>query len=73
MDAWELRLPLFQQSKEQANSDEELVSAEEIVRRANIAQSDVALIALSNTMSEVNYLFNGHDAKFMLGYANELN
>jgi len=52
------------------NSDG-LVSANEIVRRANIAESEVH--ELDQHYFGVNYLFNGHDAKLMLGYEmNEL-
>jgi len=52
------------------NSDG-LVSAKEIVRRANIAHEDVD--ELDQHYFGVNYLFNGHDAKLMLGYEmNEL-
>ena len=43
-----------------------LVSAKEIVRRANIAESEVD--ELDQHYIGVNYLFNGHDAKLMLGY-----
>ncbi|MDA0905486.1 MAG: porin [Verrucomicrobia bacterium] len=43
-----------------------LVSAKEIVRRANIAESEVDEI--DQHYIGVNYLFNGHDAKLMLGY-----
>jgi phosphate-selective porin OprO and OprP len=45
---------------------EGLVSAKEIVRRANIAEEEV--IEIDQHYFGVNYLFNGHDAKFMLGY-----
>jgi len=52
------------------NSDG-LVSAKEIVRRANIAHEDVD--ELDQHYFGINYLFNGHDAKLMLGYEmNEL-
>ena len=48
-----------------------LVSAKEIVRRANIAESEVDEI--DQHYFGINYLFNGHDAKLMLGYEmNEL-
>ena len=48
-----------------------LVSAKEIVRRANIAESEVD--ELDQHYVGINYLFNGHDAKLMLGYEmNEL-
>jgi phosphate-selective porin OprO/OprP len=45
---------------------EGLVSAKEIVRRANIAESEIDEI--DQHYIGVNYLFNGHDAKLMLGY-----
>jgi len=43
-----------------------LVSAKEIVRRANYKNEEVAEI--DQHYFGVNYLFNGHDAKLMLGY-----
>ena len=43
-----------------------LVSAKEIVRRANIAEAEVDEV--DQHYIGVNYLFNGHDAKLMLGY-----
>jgi len=43
-----------------------LVSAKEIVRRANYENDEVAEI--DQHYFGVNYLFNGHDAKLMLGY-----
>lgn len=49
-----------------------LVSAKEIVRRANIVNSTVD--ELNQHYFGVNYLFDGHDAKLMVGYEmNELN
>jgi phosphate-selective porin OprO and OprP len=48
-----------------------LISAKEIVRRANIVNSTVE--QLNQHYVGVNYLFNGHDAKLMVGYEiNEL-
>jgi phosphate-selective porin OprO/OprP len=64
--AWEL---VYRYSTVE-NSDG-LVSAKEIVRRANIAEAEVH--ELDQHYFGVNYLFNGHDAKLMLGYEmNEL-
>ena len=48
-----------------------LISAKEIVRRANIVNSTVD--ELNQHYFGVNYLFDGHDAKLMVGYEmNEL-
>jgi phosphate-selective porin OprO/OprP len=47
------------------NSDG-FVSAKEIIRRANIKQEEVN--ELDQHYIGLNYLFNGHDAKLMLGY-----
>ena len=47
-------------------NNEGLVSAKEIVRRANIAESEVD--SIDQHYIGVNYLFNGHDAKLMVGY-----
>ena len=48
-----------------------LISAKEIIRRANIVNSTVE--QLNQHYVGVNYLFNGHDAKLMVGYEiNEL-
>jgi phosphate-selective porin OprO/OprP len=64
--AWEL---VYRYSTVE-NSDG-LVSAKEIVRRANIAHEEVD--ELDQHYFGINYLFNGHDAKLMLGYEmNEL-
>ena len=49
-----------------------LVSAKEIVRRANIVNSTVD--DLNQHYLGINYLFDGHDAKLMVGYEiNDLN
>ena len=49
-----------------------LISAKEIVRRANIVNPTVD--ELNQHYFGVNYLFDGHDAKLMVGYEmNELN
>ena len=49
-----------------------LVKASEIVRRANLTDSSVD--ELDQHYFGINYLFNGHDAKLMLGYElNDLN
>jgi phosphate-selective porin OprO/OprP len=64
--AWEL---VYRYSTVE-NSDG-FVSANEIVRRANIAEAEVH--ELDQHYFGVNYLFNGHDTKLMLGYEmNEL-
>ena len=47
------------------------VNAGEIVRRANLASASKGVDELDQHYIGLNYLFNGHDAKFMLGY--ELN
>ena len=48
-----------------------LLVPKKLFRRANIANSSVD--ELSQNYFGVNYLFNGHDAKLMLGYEmNEL-
>ena len=51
------------------SSKAEYVNAGEIVRRANISNPDMD--ELEQHYFGVNYLFNGHDAKLMVGY--ELN
>ena len=68
--SWEL-LYRYSEVEGSGNSREELISAKEIIRRANIVNSSVD--RLEQHYVGVNYLFNGHDAKFMLGYEmNEL-
>jgi len=68
--AWEL-LYRFSKVEGSGAADVDLVSAKEIVRRANISNSSVD--ELSQNYFGVNYLFKGHDAKLMLGYEmNEL-
>ena len=68
--SWEL-LYRYSEVEGSGNSDEELISAKEIIRRANIVNSSVD--RMEQHYVGVNYLFNGHDAKFMLGYEmNEL-
>ena len=52
-------------------NDNGFVSAKEIVRRANVGESEVDEV--DQHYIGVNYLFNGHDAKLMVGYEmNEL-
>ena len=63
--SWEL-LYRYSEVEGSGNSNEELISAKEIIRRANIVNSSVD--RLEQHYVGVNYLFNGHDAKFMLGY-----
>ena len=46
--------------------DDGLISAKEIIRRANIDRSNAD--QLDQHYFGVNYLFNGHDAKVMVGY-----
>ena len=59
--AWEL---IYRYSTVE-NSDG-FVSAKEIVRRANVGNSEVDEV--DQHYFGVNYLFNGHDAKLMVGY-----
>jgi len=46
----------------------DLVSAKEIIRRANLASASQLCDEFEQHYFGVNYLFNGHDIKFMLGY-----
>ena len=48
----------------------DLVSAKEIIRRANFDSASVweEVNEFDQHYLGINYLFNGHDAKFMLGY-----
>ena len=62
--AWEL---VYRYSKVENDNGE--VGADQIVRRANFGTSDFEDVAkVEQNYIGVNYLFNGHDAKFMLGY-----
>ena len=69
--SWEI-LYRYSEVEGTGNLNDELVSAKEIIRRANIVNSSVD--KLEQHYVGLNYLFNGHDAKLMLGYEmNELN
>jgi len=46
----------------------DLISAKEIIRRANLASASQLCDEFEQHYFGVNYLFNGHDIKFMLGY-----
>ena len=46
----------------------DLVSAKEIIRRANLASASRLCDEFEQHYFGINYLFNGHDIKFMLGY-----
>jgi phosphate-selective porin OprO and OprP len=59
--AWEL---VYRYST--VENDEGLVSAKEIIRRANIKESEVDKV--DQHYVGLNYLFNGRDAQIMLGY-----
>tara|TARA_B100002019_G_scaffold278497_1_gene279383 strand:- start:807 stop:1955 length:1149 start_codon:yes stop_codon:yes gene_type:complete len=62
--SWEL---VYRYSSVENSNGE--VGADEIVRRANFDNNDWDNVAkLEQNYIGVNYLFNGHDAKFMLGY-----
>ena len=62
--AWEL---VYRYSKVENDNGE--VGADQIVRRANFSTSGFKDVAkVEQNYIGVNYLFNGHDAKFMLGY-----
>ena len=65
---WEL---VYRYSSVQGKGANGLVSAKEIIRRANVSNSGVN--EFEQHYIGVNYLINGHDLKFMLGYEmNEL-
>jgi phosphate-selective porin OprO/OprP len=63
--AWEL---LYRYSTVEATGSNELISAKEIIRRANISSDFQNVNELNQNYIGVNYLFNGHDAKLMMGY-----
>jgi phosphate-selective porin OprO/OprP len=46
----------------------DLVSAKEIIRRANLASASRLCDEFEQHYFGINYLFNGHDIKLMLGY-----
>ena len=46
----------------------DLVSAKEIIRRANLASASQLCDEFEQHYFGINYLFDGHDIKFMLGY-----
>ena len=65
-DSWEL---VYRFSN--VNSDDDTVNAKEIIRRANVGDDTVD--EMDQHYIGVNYLFQGHDTKLMLGYEiNEL-
>ena len=63
--AWEF---LYRYSTVEATGGNDLISAKEIIRRANISDDFANVNELNQNYIGVNYLFNGHDAKLMLGY-----
>ena len=73
--AWEL---VYRYSTVEGKGDQDLVSAKEIIRRTNFTKdSDGGPWELVDEFDQhyfgINYLFDGHDIKFMLGYEmNEL-
>jgi phosphate-selective porin OprO/OprP len=71
--SWEL---VYRYSTVEGKGADDLVSAKEIVRRANFDKNAdwEEVNELDQHYFGVNYLFNGHDAKLMVGYEmNELN
>jgi hypothetical protein len=72
---WEL---VYRYSTVEGKGDQDLVSAKEIIRRTNFTKdSDGGPWELVDEFDQhyfgINYLFDGHDIKFMLGYEmNEL-
>ena len=72
---WEL---VYRYSTVKGKGDQDLVSAKEIIRRTNFTKdSDGGPWELVDEFDQhyfgINYLFDGHDIKFMLGYEmNEL-
>ena len=67
---WEL---IYRFSTVQGKGSQDLVSAKEIIRRTNFTKdSDGGPWEMVDEFDQhylgVNYLFNGHDIKFMLGY-----
>ena len=73
---WEF---LYRYSTVEGTGDSNLISTKEIIRRANIREETTGSNAdplggfksvnkLNQNYVGVNYLFNGHDAKLLLGY-----
>ena len=62
---WEL---VYGYSEVAGEGGDELVSAKEIIRRANISNDFEMVNEFEQHYLGVNYLFNSHDAKLMLGY-----
>jgi len=62
---WEL---VYGYSEVEGEGGDELVSAKEIIRRANISDNFDEVNEFEQHYLGVNYLFNGHAAKLMLGY-----
>ena len=62
---WEL---VYGYSEVEGEGGDELVSAKEIIRRANISANFDEVNEFEQHYLGVNYLFRGHDAKLMLGY-----
>ena len=62
---WEL---VYGYSEVEGEGGDELVSAKEIIRRANISDNFDEVNEFEQHYLGVNYLFRGHDAKLMLGY-----
>ena len=61
--SWEL---VYRYSKVENDNGE--IGADQIVRRANFGDDWKDIAKVEQNYLGVNYLFNGHDAKFMLGY-----
>ncbi len=62
---WEL---VYRYSEVEGAGDSDLVSAKEIIRRANISDNFDQVNELEQNYLGVNYLFKQHEAKLMLGY-----
>ena len=61
--SWEL---VYRYSNVENDNGE--IGADQIVRRANFGSNWKDIAKVEQNYLGVNYLFNGHDAKFMLGY-----
>lgn len=62
---WEL---VYRYSETEGAGANDLVSAKEIIRRANLSDDFDEVNEFEQHYLGVNYLFKGHDAKLMLGY-----
>jgi hypothetical protein len=59
---------VYRYSEVEGTGDPDLVSAKEIIRRANISGNFDQVNELEQNYLGVNYLFKQHGAKLMLGY-----